>query len=149
MGIIDAVGALWDKGGGFLVLLVAIYLLARFVISRGVRSFDEMSAVNTRAMNTIADAVRSSSDAQVAALWSLTERVSRMEGKVEILGGMAAQRVPRDASQRTKAASAVVQMFGEEVTGVQVAPTDDEMRDRRPNTPAEGSLHRAPSTKGA
>ncbi|HUS27544.1 MAG TPA: hypothetical protein VMZ53_03520 [Kofleriaceae bacterium] len=88
---VDWLVTLWEKGGVALVVIVLLFLLARFVGKRGVTAFDLMAKAQTDSMAKIADAVQTSTAANVVALGGLGERVSRMEGTVELLGKLALQ----------------------------------------------------------
>lgn len=148
---VDSLIRLWDKGGAALVMIVALFLLARFIGKRGVSAFDGMAKAHTDSMHTIAAAVQSSSAATVIALGGLTERVSRMEGKVDTLGHLAVREVQHVQAQpaaRKVAMATAVEMFDtEEGTPIQGVPIAVE----RKQTPAAGSYahqYPRPSTKG-
>lgn len=89
---VDWLLRLWDKGGVALVMIVLCYLLLRFVGNRFVSAIDGMSKAQKESATTIAESIQASTSANVAALGKLTERVSRIEGKVEILGSLAVHR---------------------------------------------------------
>lgn len=104
----EAIGKLAERGGIPLVILVLAYLLLRFMATRGVKAFDRMGATfqanttqittsMTNAMREMATAVGSASEANTKALGLLTERVSRMEGKVDAFGMAAVGGDRRDA----------------------------------------------------
>lgn len=95
-------------GGIPLVCLVLLFLLAKFVGGRFVKTLDQVAARSeahalqitlsvTTAMREIANSVTQSATANVHALSMLTDRVSRMEGVVAGLG-LAAVREHRAAA---------------------------------------------------
>ena len=128
---VDWLIKLWDKGGAALVMIVLLFLLVRFVGKRGVTALDNMTKAQgdsakeiantvTTSVVKIADAVQSSTAAQVIALGQLTERVARVEGKVETIGMLAVQAakdavdaIPLQSRQhaRTVAVASAVEVF--------------------------------------
>lgn len=84
---------LWEKGGVPLVMIVAVFLLFRFIGRRGVKALDHVATTQTNSMQMIATSVQTSSTAIVGALGQLTDRVSRMEGKVDTIGQLAMREV--------------------------------------------------------
>lgn len=149
MVIVDWLIKLWDKGGVALVMIVLLFLLARFVGKRGVDAFDrmasaqtEMAAAHTTSMQMIAHSVQTSSAAQVVALGGLTERISRMEGKVDTLGQLAVREVQQVVTQlpahhgRGVAVATAVEVFdAEEGTPVQGVPVPVSSIPSIPRTP--------------
>lgn len=129
---VDWLIKLWDKGGVPLVMIVLLFLLLRFVGKRAIRALDNMATAQTESMREIASAVHTSSAAHVIALGGLTERVSRMEGKVDTLGQLAVResrpqqgfnemhqtKVFRDAQghAHTVAIASAVEVFDEQET---------------------------------
>lgn len=107
--VTQALGDLWKVGGLPLVVLFLAFFLLRFIGNRAVKALDGLSAriehhaamtstSVTTAMREIANSVTSSAAANVQAMASLTDRVSRMEGVVAGLGLAALQEVRGDAA---------------------------------------------------
>lgn len=164
----DVIIKLWDKGGVPLLLLVGLYLIAKFIASRFVKALDGVGADTKASITKIADAVTVSSQAQVSALAGLTERVSRMEGKVDTLGQLAvreAQSLPPQLAPpqlaplhpRAVAVASVVEVFdddGNTPIGVPIPePQSHPMIPSLPprKTPPKGTayaVHARPGTKG-
>jgi len=149
---VDSLIKLWDKGGVALVMIVLVFLLAWFIGRRGVKAFDTLAQAHTTSMTTIATAVQSSSAAQVVALGGLTERISRMEGKVDTLGAIAVREVRGNEhlhSREVKLAS-VVEVFDEEqgtpVAGVPIEPQSVPVQRPKP-TPPKGAYQLGRATK--
>lgn len=109
----DVVIKLWDKGGVPLLLLVGLFLIAKFIASRFVKALDGVGADTKASITKIADAVTTSSAAQVVALGELTARVSRMEGQVVTLGQLAVRAAGESQPTRATAIAAVVEVFDE------------------------------------
>jgi hypothetical protein len=147
MSFADVIIKLWDKGGVPLLLLVGLFLIAKFIASRFVRALDNVAKVQNDSITKIADAVTASSAAQVVALGGLTERVSRMEGQVVTLGHLAVRAAEPTAESRAVAVAAVVEVFdGEEHTPISVPipepqshPVIPSLPSQKRNTPAKGS----------
>lgn len=112
---------LWDKGGVTLVLLAFLFALAWFVGRRGVKAFDRMATAQVDSMQTMATSIQTSTAAQVVALGQLTDRVSRMEGKVDTLGSLAVRGVHVGPAQ-VAVASAVEVFEGEDATPIHGTP---------------------------
>lgn len=156
---VDWLIKLWDKGGVALVMIVLMFLLLWFVGRRGVKAIDRVSESQTASMSTIANAVTTSSAANVVALGALTERVSRIEGKVDTIGAIAIKEAtahppPHMTSRQVNMAS-VVEVFDEDgYTPIGGIPTEPQAVPivKRPNpTPAKGTysiVGRAPTKSG-
>lgn len=104
---VDWLIKLWDKGGVPLVMIVLLFLLLRFVGKRAIKAMDNMATAQTESMREIANAVHSSSAAHVIALGGLTDRISRMEGKVDVLGQLAVSGAPHARSAVAQSAADV------------------------------------------
>jgi hypothetical protein len=155
--------ALWDRGGSAILILVGVGLLLRYMLGRVVKAFDDLISGQR-------DATKSQSESfteLTGALLTLTERISRVEGKVEAFGMMAVRGVrptqaptsqPDDDHARAVAAveRTIEETFGEEhpTTGVHAIPIQGAKPAARPPkmpTPPKGITfgpgYRAP-TKG-
>lgn len=88
----------FERGGFGLVIVGLGYLLMRFMFTRGVKSFDDMTQQSmqatrdqTAAIDRLAGALQKSSEVQAIAVGGLTDRLAKMEGKVEVFGALAAR----------------------------------------------------------
>lgn len=150
----DVVLRLWDKGGVPLLLLVGLFLIAKFGAARFVRALDNVAKVQGESITAIAAAVTTSSAAQVQALGGLTERVSRMEGQVVTLGQLAVRAAEPPQESHRYAMAAVVEVFDEEgATPISVPIPEPQAFPvpKRSNTPAKGTgyaVHARAGTKG-
>lgn len=114
----DVVIKLWDKGGVPLLLLVGLFLIAKFIASRFVKALDGVGADTKASIAKIADAVQATSSAQVTAISELTARMSRMEGQVVTLGNLAAIAARENQTghghARAVAVASVVEVFDDD-----------------------------------
>lgn len=136
MAAVDWLLKLWDKGGVALVMIVLCYLLLRFVGKRFVSAMDGMAKAQTESAMTIATSITTSSAANVVALGKLTERVSRIEGKVEILGSLAVQRgggQPPSLFEQDETPIHPIERYEPQAVPVQIPPVP-----RKTATPAKG-----------
>lgn len=133
---VDWLIKLWDKGGVPLVMIVLVFLLLRFVGKRAIKAMDNMATAQTESMREIASAVHTSSAAHVIALGGLTDRVSRMEGKVDVIGQLAIQTAPH---ARSAAMQSAVEVFEQDETPIHPKIDPQLLVDRplQPRTPAK------------
>lgn len=131
----DELIKLWDRGGSAIVLFALVGLLLRFMLGRAVKALDDASKVQSESSKLIADALDRHTAEITRGLSSLTERVSRVEGKVEGFG-MAAVRAARSSSvppnlpasvrarARQAAEASVEEILDGDTTGQHEIPTE-------------------------